>query len=178
MFRFRGEACLFDAADIGGNIFEIGLDGGDRRAGAAVSMRFRQISFGELLALCLGNQFLILGPGEIELSALHKARRFGAFEENEILELPDRIKSDEMELFPQPIEFALMRFVEHQIIKRRVVANISCHQMKAGAEQPPFALLVLFQKDETAFGEVEGIRKDRTKALKRLFVTGNAKISR
>src|SRR5437867_2055688 len=77
-----------------------------------------------------------------------------------------------MELVPESIQFALLQFVEQQSRERRIVAEVTGHQMEPRAQQPSFALLVFLQKDEAALRNVKGIGKNRAKASKSCLVAG------
>src|SRR5205814_8910622 len=62
---------------------------------------------------------------------------------------------------PEPIQLALLLVVKHKRGERRVVAEITGHEMKAGAEEAPFAVFVFLQENQIAFRDVKGVGKDR-----------------
>src|SRR6185369_7261783 len=157
---FRRKARLFDPANVGGNVFEIILNGADRSTLAAVAASLSQVSAGELLNLGRGRCVLVLRPGKIKLGALREPRRFRPLEKDEVLVLPHRVQGDEVELLPERVQLALALRVEQQIVERRVVAKIARHQMEPGAQQPSMALLVLLEKDQHAFRHVKSVGED------------------
>src|SRR5258708_31226155 len=77
-----------------------------------------------------------------------------------------------MELIPQLIQLALLLFIKHQSRERRVIAEITGHQMKPRAQQSPSARFVLLQKNEAAFRNIESVGKDRAKTPHGRFVAG------
>src|SRR5258708_36771 len=77
-----------------------------------------------------------------------------------------------MELIPQLIQLALLLFIKHQSRERRVIAEITGHQMKPRAQQSPSARFVLLQKNEAAFPNIESVRNDRAKTPLARLVAG------
>ncbi len=51
--------------------------------------------------------------------------------------LPHRGRGHEIELVPERIQLASARLVEHQLIERRIVAEVALHQVEPGRQQPP-----------------------------------------
>src|SRR5207244_1993472 len=78
---------------------------------------------------------------------------------------------DEFELIPERLQFLLALLVENQLAERRIVARISHHVVKAGAEQAAFVFRLVGIK-AAAFPDIEGIGKYRAEFRERRFVAG------
>jgi len=102
---------------------------------------------------------------------VHEARWLGALEEDEILVLPHRDESDEIQLVPECIQLASFALIEDQIAQRRVVAEIAHHQVEAGCQRPPLAGGVGIEVGTTV-GNDERFRKYRTESLQRAAQLG------
>ena len=67
------------------------------------------------------------------------------------------------------VELALTLIVEHELVKRAVVAEVSRHAVKAGAEQPSRVLLLLLRVeiDAGTLRHEEGVGEGRAEAARR-----------
>src|SRR5207342_827348 len=96
----------------------------------------------------------------VELRGGHEAGRLGALEPDELLELPDRRVRDEIELFPQVVQLALLAGVEYELVQRPIVAEIAHLTVETGAQQT-VALRIgcdlagVGQEDAAALGDVK-----------------------
>src|SRR5262245_27637976 len=120
MARLRGCSRFFHGTDLAVNGLEIHLNGIESLLTASEFLRLREIDFTQLTDLGFGGGVLVIRAREVERGLYHEARRFGTFENNEILVLPLRIERDEVQFFPERVDFAPGKDVQDQLIQRAI----------------------------------------------------------
>src|SRR5207244_2857417 len=78
---------------------------------------------------------------------------------------------DEIQLLPKRVELMLLLRIENQFVERRVVAEISDHEVEPRAEQSSSAFLIFLEKNKNAFRHVESVGEDFAETCERRLVT-------